>query len=89
MEMQEDCNLPYAFEKQARFPLIVLLIKQLLLTQVPLQPKKRKLIFLIVVSVIPYHLINCPRMTVEVTAIGLKKSTFCKSHLCFVSFPLI
>ena len=23
---KEDCNLPYAFEKQARFPLIVLLI---------------------------------------------------------------
>ena len=23
---KENCNLPYAFEKQARFPLIVLLI---------------------------------------------------------------
>ena len=30
---KEDCNLPYAFEKQARFPFIVLLIKQLLLAR--------------------------------------------------------
>ena len=41
---KEDCNLPYAFEKQARFPFIVLLIKQLLLTR-SLYNQKRKLIF--------------------------------------------